>query len=101
MKKLNYAYDVLHYEIFSIPGYELAISIKKYRLKSRWPLITAAISRVPLIEDFSEFPENYDELCTTVEFRLKYSLPLCEMVKMAREMMRDRFLQPDLPLDKD
>lgn len=101
MKKVNYAYDVLHYETFEIPGYALSIRIKKYRLKSRWPLITAAVTRSPVIDDFSKLPDNYDELCTTVEFRLKYSLPLHDMVYMARELMRDKFLQTDLPLDMD
>ena len=101
MKRVNYAYDVLYYETFQIPGYALAIRIKKYRLKSRWPLITAAITRSPVIYDFSQLPDNYDELCTTIEIRLKYSLPLHDMVFMARELMRDKFLQMDLPFYMD
>ena len=101
MKKVNYAYDVLHYETFNIPGYALVIRIKKYRLKSRWPLITAAVTRTPVIDDFSQLPDNYDELCTTVEIRLNSSLSLQDMVYMARELMRDKFLQLDLPLDME
>lgn len=93
MKKVNYAYDTLYYETQENDHYSFSIRIKEYRLKSRYPLIVANVSRMPIINDFSVLPDNYDELCESVEVRLKSSLSLIDMIQQARKLLRDRFLQ--------
>lgn len=99
MKKVNYAYDTLFYETQENDHYSFSIRIKKYRLKSRYPLIVANVSRMPIINDFSALPDNFEELHESVEVRLKSSLLLHDMIQQARKLLRDRFLQDSLAFD--
>lgn len=98
MKKVDYAYDVLHYETYETTDYCYAIRIKKYRLKSRYPLIVGSVTRTPVINDFSALPDDYDKMCVTVEVRFRYNMDLADMKLSARRMLRDRFLQSSLDL---
>lgn len=101
MKKVNYAYDVLHYETYETKDYCYAIRIKKYRLKSAFPLIVGAVTRTPVINDFSALPDDYENMCVTVEVRFRHSMSLADMKLAARQMLRDRFLQSSLDFAED
>lgn len=94
---LKHAYDTIWYQVISSEVETFTLSIIKYRLKSRYPLISGRIVRVPRSADHSLLSEGeYRRACETVEFRLKCSLSLEEMKKLVFRLLRDRFLQLSL-----
>lgn len=99
MKSVNYAYDTLFYRVFESEGFAFSIRIKKYRLKSKNPLIVANVSKVPVINDFSDLSDDIYNLQESFEVRLSSILTLDEMKCKVYKLLRDRFLQQDLFFD--
>lgn len=91
---LRYANDTLWSQVVESGDIVYTLSIIRYRLKSRYPLVSGRIVKVPQICDFSQIPDGlYNRMCETFEFRLKYNLPLSEMIVKLKRVLRDRYLQ--------
>lgn len=99
MKYSLYQFETLYKEERADDCYSYTLRVKKYRLKSFYPLITVSIHKVPLLLTFDKMPDDYDEMCVNCEFRVRHSLPLKEIVNIGRKYLADHFLQQSLAFD--
>lgn len=95
----DYAYDVLFKEESADDRFSYTLRVKKYRLKSYYPLVTVSINRIPLLANFDKLPDDYDTLCAVFEFRVRHSLSLQEQVNIGRRFLSENLLQQTLAFD--
>lgn len=95
----KYPFDVLFKEESADERFSYTLRVKKYRLKSFYPLVTVSINRVPLLANFDKLPDDYETLCTNFEFRVRHSLSLQEQITIGRRFLAEKLLQQTLAFD--
>lgn len=99
MKYALYPFETLYKEESADDNHSYTLRVKRYKLKSFYPLVTVQIHKVPLLANFDKMPDDYDQMCVNCEFRVRHSLSLQEMINIGRKYLADHFLQQSLAFD--